>query len=262
MANDNKKGMVARLQQWMDSVAGQTFLNYAYSWGAAVVILGTLFKLTHIAGADIMLFVGMGTEVFVFFISGFDRPFDRNSDNEEKPVADEQPQVVAGPAPSGATVIVGGGFPAGSAQPAAVPQGGVVANGTIDLSGLAGLSAVQDNMLRAAQETHNPEMEEAMQAYVDRLKELTQALGRVSEQASRLSYDSKEMENLNRTLTGINTIYEMQLRSISTQITTIDQINEQTRKMAKQIEDLNAVYGRMIEALTVNMRNTPGNVAG
>ena len=101
-----------------------------------------------------------------------------------------------------------------------------------------------------------------MQAYVDRLKELTQALGRVSEQASRLSYDSKEMENLNRTLTGINTIYEMQLRSISTQITTIDQINEQTRKMAKQIEDLNAVYGRMIEALTVNMRNTPGNVAG
>ena len=61
------------------------------------------------------------------------------------------------------------------------------------------------------------------------------------------------MENLNRTLTGINTIYEMQLKSISTQVGTIDQINEQTRKMARQIEDLNAIYDRMIKALTINM---------
>jgi hypothetical protein len=38
------------------------------------------------------------------------------------------------------------------------------------------------------------------------------------------------MEQLNRTLTGINTIYEMQLKSISTQVGTIDQINDQTRK--------------------------------
>jgi hypothetical protein len=68
-----------------------------------------------------------------------------------------------------------------------------------------------------------------------------------------MTRDSKEMDNLNRTLTGINTIYEMQLKSISTQVGTIDQINEQTRKMARQIEDLNAIYNRMIEALTVNM---------
>ena len=67
------------MQKWMDSVPGQTFLNYAYSWGAAVVILGTLFKLTHLPGANVMLFIGMGTEVFVFFISAFDRPFDKST---------------------------------------------------------------------------------------------------------------------------------------------------------------------------------------
>ncbi len=66
------------------------------------------------------------------------------------------------------------------------------------------------------------------------------------------------MDNLNRTLTGINTIYEMQLKSISTQVGTIDQINEQTRKMARQIEELNGIYNRMIQALTVNMKHTPG----
>ena len=78
----SKFSLIARLQHWMDSVPGQTFMNYAYSWGAAVVILGTLFKLTHIPGANLMLFIGMGTEVFVFFISGFDRPFDAKGETE------------------------------------------------------------------------------------------------------------------------------------------------------------------------------------
>ena len=43
----SKFNIVYHLQKWMDSVPGQTFLNYAYSWGASVVILGTLFKLTR-----------------------------------------------------------------------------------------------------------------------------------------------------------------------------------------------------------------------
>ena len=50
--------------------------------------------------------------------------------------------------------------------------------------------------------------------------------------------------------TGINAIYEMQLRSVSTQIGTIDQVHEQTRRMARQIEELNEVYARMLQAMT------------
>ena len=61
----SKANLIGRLQRWMDTKAGQMFLNYAYSWGASIVILGALFKLTHIAGADIMLFLGMGTEVIL-----------------------------------------------------------------------------------------------------------------------------------------------------------------------------------------------------
>ena len=74
MTEYSKYNIVYRLQKWMDSVIGQTFLNYAYSWGASVVILGTLFKLTHLPGANLMLYLGMGTEVLVFFLSAFDRP--------------------------------------------------------------------------------------------------------------------------------------------------------------------------------------------
>lgn len=76
----NRLNIVRMLQAWMDSVAGQTFLNYAYSWGAAVVITGTLFKLTHLPYADLMLYIGMGTEIVVFFFSAFDRPFDKTQE--------------------------------------------------------------------------------------------------------------------------------------------------------------------------------------
>lgn len=81
----SKYNIVYHLQKWMDSVPGQTFLNYAYSWGASIVILGTLFKLTHLPGANLMMFVGMGTEVIVFFLSAFDRPFDKTQDGRELP---------------------------------------------------------------------------------------------------------------------------------------------------------------------------------
>lgn len=45
----------------------------------------------------------------------------------------------------------------------------------------------------------------------------------------------------------------MQLKGASQQIGTIDQINEQSKKMAQQIEQLNQIYSRMIEAMTANM---------
>ena len=85
MTRYSKLNFVYRLQKWMDSVPGQTFLNYAYSWGASIVILGTLFKLTHLPGANLMLYLGMGTEVVVFFLSAFDRPFDKTAIGMELP---------------------------------------------------------------------------------------------------------------------------------------------------------------------------------
>ena len=97
-------------------------------------------------------------------------------------------------------------------------------------------------------------MAEATSRYIDELNKLTETLEKVSEQSARLTRDSEEMENLNRTLTGITKVYEMQLKGASQQIGTIDQINDQSRRMAQQIEQLNAIYARMIEAMTVNMK--------
>lgn len=302
----NRKNIIIRIQDWIESVSGQTFLNYAYSWGAAVVILGALFKLTHIPGANAMLFIGMGTEVLVFFISGFDRPAalkhdaaranvasegeSRNEDDEEEDAEEHagtaqgetvqavvsaggvsQPIVVGGP------VVVGGngGVPyPGAAEPVTPGEPGTAGGETQGVQGSVGqqpldIKALADmvnasnaelfaKVLEDARNASTPEMREAAENYVEELKTLTETLARVSEQAEHMTRDAREMDNLNRTLTGINTIYEMQLKSISTQVGTIDQINEQTRKMARQIEELNGIYNRMIQALTVNMKHTPG----
>ena len=263
MTTYSKLNFIYRLQKWMDSVPGQTFLNYAYSWGASIVILGTLFKLTHLPGANFFLFLGMGTEVFVFFLAAFDRPFDKTTDgmNLDIHVDEENPTVaasgVAGGVAGGGTVIIGGGAPAGG-----VAVGGVVGNGDeaarweggpVSGAPIVGGGAVVAGAPAGAQVPAEmaEELKDATSNYVDELNRLTEMLQKVSEQSQRLTRDSEEMENLNRTLTGISRVYEMQLKSASAQISTIDEINEQTRHMAEQIVELNKIYARMIEAMQV-----------
>ena len=267
-----KMNPIFHLQKWMDTFAGQTFMQYAYSWGAAVVILGTLFKLTHIPGANLMLFIGMGTEVFVFFIAGFERVTEKIPDNPQQQAVTAQGNGVAGNAP----IIIGGGvIPVTNGEEAAAhgnvvgslndgnaegsQNEGIQATGMASDSSLAGLAnlatlAGQATLNTAAVQATDPSaIEDAVKNYAEELTQLTEVLGRVKIQAERMSTDSEEMENLNRTLTGIATVYELQLRNISKQVSTIEQIDEQTKRMAKQIEELNNVYARMIAALTVNM---------
>lgn len=275
MTQYSKLNIIYRLQKWMDSVPGQTFLNYAYSWGAAIVILGTLFKLTHIPGANFWLFLGMGTEVFVFFLSAFDRPFDKtadgmdlpthlNLDNEEVVEGDEEhAQVAAAAQPvvtGGGTIIIGGGT-VGSSQTSDTSRTSGTSQTTVDTEAIAAVSSSVSKMSGVSGEavlpSMNPELEEATTNYVEELKRLTEMLSNVSRQSERLATDSEEMENLNRTLTGICKVYELQLKSASSQIGTIDEINEQTKKMADQIAELNKIYQRMIDAMTVNMPKAP-----
>lgn len=286
MAEYSKYNIVYRMQRWMDSVPGQTFLNYAYSWGASIVILGALFKLTHLPGANIMLFVGMGTEVIVFFISAFDRPFDKTAEGRDIPTHITEEYLESGETTASANTSASVGTTAVSGAPQVVVVGSgkpynapADANGETlstqasqiaeSLSSENGTSAPTASTVSAPQPNFVPQMSqeeaealnEAQGNYVDELKNLVETLKKVNEQSSRLTRDSEEMENLNRTLTGISKIYELQLKGASQQVGTIESINAQTQQMAQQIQQLNAIYARMIEAMTVNMRAATNNNA-
>jgi gliding motility-associated protein gldL len=349
-----KLNIVTRLQHWMDSVPGQTFLNYAYSWGAAIVILGALFKLTHLKGGNIMLFVGMGTEAVVFFLAAFDRPFDKTEIGKELPhdfesdeeieraeglTAETAPGVVAQPgiaapgapaqplaaaqatafAPQLAPAAPGyapqtsvaaaatGALPETAAAPGTpLPQQSAttaqtasetaqatnetaqVAEATAQATDAAAQPAVDtpqtaapfvaahyqtaegqraleegaqrlaeivrlanDELLRRTQAVLSPEMEEATEEYIEKLRTLNETLAKVDEQSARLTRDSQEMENLNRTLIGINKVYDLHFASISRQVTTIEEINAQTRDLAAKIEEVNQIYARMVQTLNI-----------
>lgn len=298
-----KKNKYNGIQRFLRSQRGQTLLNYAYSWGASVVIAGALFKLTHMDGADIMLFLGMGTEVLVFFLAGFEPQEAIDDYGEVIPdaelrgsgISEETAAALANAAANAATgpVIVGGGVPADG--PIVVGGGGAgiseetaaaLANAAANLGGAQGegtTSVIEPmpvtiagaseptpvTVVNAAELAENissapaftsaqfrgmtPEMQEATKEYVAQLQELTEVLRQVAEQSARLTRDSEEMETMNRTLTGINRFYELQLKSVGTQSATIDDVNEQTKKLAGQLQELNEVYAKMVEALKMKI---------
>ena len=185
-------------------------------------------------------------------------PLSTSSADRESAAAVISPQ---GNAIAGGTVIIGGGVSA-ITEPITFAAGGAQADGEglddtmQEPTSTAAIAAASQQVITPAPAV-SAETAEAMEAattsYVEHLNELNEMLEKVAAQSSRLATDSEEMENLNRTLTGISRVYEMQLKSASQQITTQDEINAQTRRMAQQIQELNAIYTRMIEAMTVNM---------
>lgn len=291
----SKLNIVTRLQHWMDSVPGQTFLNYAYSWGAAIVILGALFKLTHLPGGNIMLFLGMGTEALVFFLAAFDRPFDKKEIGKDLPkdfetdeeieraegltVAQEMPmkeefveETLDLPelndddsqpsttteacsaqqtdvAPAVISEVAATVTPAIAAHYEAPEGQESVAQSAQQLSTIIRLA--NDELLRRTQAVLSPEMEAATEDYIAKLRTLNETLSKVDEQSARLTRDSQEMENLNRTLIGINKVYDLHFASISRQVTTIEEINNQTQQLAAKIEEVNRIYTRMMQTLNV-----------
>lgn len=269
---EQNKSMMTRFQDLLETEKGQTILNYLYSWGAAIVILGALFKLTHISGADLMLFIGMGTEVLTFIVNGFERQSSTKS-------SDEAPTTAGGAVIIGGTPIANGAAPIGTdavGSATAAPQldaESLTAMANIAAAGAAvaaaqgnvapvGSAVVDSNPIATAQpavpvidgKVDVPELQQVTQDYIEKLRELTESFQHISDQSSQLEASADEVERLSRNLTSINTIYEMHLKSLGSQIGNIDLVNEQTRRMAEQIEELNQVYDRMLQSMTVNMK--------
>ena len=224
MENIEKKGLLTRIQDYLDSPKGRILLNYLYSWGAAVVILGALFKLTHIKGANLMLFIGMGTEVLVFFISGFERPYIPSEADEDE--EDEAPRLRG-------NIIISNTAPQSAPQSVQQPVQAPASTGNESPLNIGGV-------------------ENITQDYIARVHDLTLKMEQMCRHSEKMEQSSEEIEQLSRNLISINTFYQMHLKSASTQMENIEKVNEQTKQMVDKIEELNRVYARMVEAMKVN----------
>lgn len=314
MGNKHKSG-IKRFFQWE---GGQRLFNFAYSIGAAIVILGALFKILHLPGGNLLLSVGMGTEVVMFILTAFDRPAKEYKWEEVFPVLEskdpeDRPDFAGGN--GGGIIINGGGDACGdvnisvsgeSARNAVgIPSGvNLSEEDTLSLSeSIAKMAAASDQLARMA------ELTSATQQYLDQmaaiseemvaLRQTTESLNQVSnvlldsyraitENSENITKSStgyvEQMQDLNRNIGGLNTIYEIQLKSVSSQLDSIDRVNrgikdirdmyekssqqsarycEETEKMARYMQQLNSVYEKMITAMTINMyRPMMGDIPG
>ncbi|MDE5940944.1 MAG: gliding motility protein GldL [Muribaculaceae bacterium] len=275
-----KRGLGA----FISSEKGQRFFNFAYSIGAAIVIWGALFKILHLPGGNFLLSLGMGTEVFMFMLTAFDKPARDYKWEKVFPVfetgnPEDRPEFKSG---SGINVI-------GGVAGAGIQQGSPALGQTVAPVLSAGPSPAEVM----------GKVTEATQTYLDRITEMTNELQRLHETTSALNKVSDvlldsykaitensanitessrgyvaQMEDLNRNIGGLNTIYEIQLKSVASQLDSIDRVNrgikdirdmyekssstsarycEETEKMARYMQQLNGVYEKMITAMTINM---------
>ena len=285
------------LEMYLSSKKGRRVLNFAYSWGAAVVILGALFKLLHFPFGNEMLFIGMITEFFVFFISGFEQPEEHYQWEQVFPELDSKnpmdkqemearrqyllrkaQEAAAAPAPSYA-------YPEGqhyeqpsgyAPQPQAqagyvAPEGGYGAPASE--AQVERLSSAIDQLANAASQLSR--LGELSQQMTDQWVAMQQDGRTLGESA--VEYQM-QMDTTSQHLARLNQIYESQLASITGQVATIDQINQglehiknmyqdsaidsttfrtQNERLTMQLSELNRVYARILEALTVNM-GAPG----
>lgn len=282
------------IERFLHGEKGQRFFNFAYSIGAAIVIWGALFKILHLPGGSTLLCIGMGTEIAMFILTAFDRPPKEYAWEDVFPVLDSRNPEDRPDFSGGGGVVIDGGISVGG-EPVHIQGGSVAPAATV----AAPLSV--DPEAAAAQLAAAGEMADASHAYLEqmqgiaeqmgRLNETTEALNKVTqtllgsyqaitENSETISDNSKgyvsQMESLNRNIAGLNTIYEIQLKSISSQLESIDRVNrglkdirdmydkaahessrycEETEKMARYMKQLNSVYEKMITAMTINMAN-------
>lgn len=263
------------VERFLSGENGQRFFNIAYSIGAAIVILGALFKILHLRGGDILLSVGMGTEVLMFILTAFDRP------PRETSIEEIIPYLSGGISPVNGDNIVTGTV---SSQPSPQVIEGRDAQGNTPV--VAGVASAP--VIVSGGGAVSPEVAEELERLGETAAKLNAAGEALLNSYSSISTDPKaaaegaagyveQMQALNRNIQGLNTIYEIQLRSVSSQLDAIQSVNsgmsqmkemyqqtaecsqayrEEAQKLTKNMQQLNKVYEQMLNAMTVNMFNT------
>lgn len=231
------KAKTSRLDSFFSGPSGKRFFNYTYSWGASIVIIGAMFKILHLPYGSWILGLGMVVEALVFFISGFDNPALR-----EESIEDETMRAHA-------SVTVQNQTPFSPEQAKKMSE--AVQNIDDFSKTMCSLNEVSLSLLSS-------------------YNHLTSTTEGVT--SSSMGF-ADNLKGLNNNVTRLNAIYEAQLQSISDQIATVKYINEsldriknlfdgtvadssafrqETEKMTKQIEALNQVYARLLNAMTAN----------
>ena len=210
------------------SKAGKRFMSMAYGLGAAVVILGALFKITHMEfgwfNGNRLLTIGLVTEAVIFALSAFE------------PIDDELDWALVYPELSG-----------GQAATKKVQK-----EEATDAEGL--LSKKLDNLLKEAKIDSNlmVSLGESIKNFEGAAKGISPTIDGISAQKKY----SEEMSLAAAQMESLNSLYKIQVESASRQASINEEavenaakLKEQMQSLASNLSSLNGVYGGMLSAM-------------
>jgi gliding motility-associated protein GldL len=206
------------------AILSKKAMNFAYGMGAAVVILGALFKLMHWPFAGIMLIVGLGTEAFIFGLSAFETP---ENDLDWSLVYPE---------------LAGGDAKAKSVKKENPEEAQSL------------LSQKLDNLLKEAKIDG-----ELMTSLGNSIKNFESAAKGISPTVDAIASQTKyaeQMVSAATSLEALNNLYKAQIDGAQKNADAnaeiaenASKLKEQMQSMTSNISSLNAVYGGMLTAM-------------
>jgi gliding motility-associated protein GldL len=268
---------------WLASKKGKTALKWFFGWGAAIVILGALFKIQHYKGSDIMLPVGLILEAVIFVVMIFVPDHPEYDWDRVHPILspDLTPEQLHEMIENGTGVAGGGG--GGSNADAVVKQ---LQNAGIDDGLLANL---KDGMTKLADNAKSlGTVSTAAAATDDYVKSLNSASKNLNDLTTQYSESAKaiagiagdgqgnfgaEMQKLGDNLSALNNVYELQLKSSQDYLSSLNSMSslqdsiknimndlassakdtqvyrENMALLSQNLTDLNNVYGNMLRAM-------------
>jgi gliding motility-associated protein GldL len=198
---------------FLESKRGKVLLNYAYGWGAAVVIIGALFKIRHLDGADLMLTIGLGTEALIFFISGFEKP------SEDLDWSLVYPELSGGEAKSKSAKVS-------------------------DLDGMMRESGINKGTLERLGEGFK-----SLTENVGKMSDISQATVATNEYTKQVREVAGSMAGFSRNMTEASRVVEEMNQAVGMG-TDLKTYQEQIALLNRNLGALNAVYGNMLSAMS------------
>ncbi len=255
-----------------------TIMPKVYGIGAAVVIVGALFKILHLPGANQMLMIGLSTEAVIFFLSAFEP---KHEEPDWSKVYPELSEDYEGPVNQTATRI--SNRPGGESpllkidemlKTAKVDQN-LLDNLGKGLSNLANSATQMNNLSNAAVATN--EYAKNVQAASASLAEMNKSYSSAMKAVSAMADASKDtgeyhaqVQKVTKNLSALNTIYEMELKDADSHVKNMNKFYEsltgamqglttvgantskftsELGKLTDNLTSLNNIYGSMLTAM-------------
>jgi hypothetical protein len=216
--------IIDRIEKVTEAKWYKLMMPKLYGWGAAVVILGALFKIENLPGASYMLMAGLGLEAIIFFFSAFEKP------HVEPDWSLVYPELAHMEDPDAAK------------RPA---------------------QQLDDALAKAKIDNELVEsLNDGLRSFGESAKNLNETISAASGISEYNSQIQEGVKNMN----ALNSLYELQLQASNQQMEATNlflqnlqssvedskKFQEQVSSLAENLEQLNKVYGNMLNAMNPN----------